>query len=494
MRNQSTNQRVSSLVQKVWSYAHVLRDEGLGYLEYTEQITYLLFLKLASQRGGPVTDIPTRYGWDNLLSISDNLQLKKRYEQALQNLSRKPGILGIIFAKPQSKIEDPAKLRHLMNMIDEVEWASLDVDIKGAVYESLLARNSDDIRSGAGQYFTPRPIVRAVIEVLRPEPGMVISDPASGTGGFLLAAYERLRSLVRSPREERFLRTRALVGTDIVSNVARLCMMNLYLHGVGIDPRRPPIKIEDSLASPPTTKVDMVATNPPFGKKSSITIVSGAPGIKRENLTYARSDLWATTSNKQLNFVQHVYAMLKDNGRAAIVVPDNVLFEGGAGEKIRRQLLKSADVHTLVRLPTGIWYSTGVKANVLFFDKKCSLDNKLWVYDLRTNKNFTLRNNPILSKHLDDFIECYNPDDRSKRVETDRFKSFSHESILASERANLDLIWLTDDLYKERTSLPSHEELAAEVIDLLKEAMSEFETAVGWSHKRKNVRRKRGRQ
>jgi type I restriction enzyme M protein len=491
MKEQSTNQRVSSLVQKVWSYAHILRDEGLGYLEYTEQITYLLFLKLASHRGGAGTDIPTRYSWNNLLSISDNHQLKKRYEQALQNLSRKPGILGIIFAKPQSKIDDPTRLRHLMNLIDEVEWSSLDVDIKGAVYESMLARNSEDIRSGAGQYFTPRPIVRAVIEVLRPEPGMTICDPASGTGGFLLAAYERLRSLVRSPAEERFLRTRALVGTDIVSNVARLCMMNLYLHGVGIDPRHPPIKIEDSLASPPSIQVDMVATNPPFGKKSSITIVSDGLGVKRDNIAYSRTDLWATTSNKQLNFVQHVYAMLKENGRAAIVVPDNVLFEGGAGEKIRRQLLKLADVHTLLRLPTGIWYSAGVKANVLFFDKKRSFDNKLWVYDLRTNKSFTLRNNPILPKDLEDFIKCHKPDDRSTRVETKRFKCFSHESILASERANMDLIWLTDDLYKEREVLPSHEKLAAEVIALLKEAVSEFETAVGWSDKPKSVRRKR---
>ncbi len=474
------SQTASAIVHKVWNYAHVLRDDGLGFMEYTEQITYLLFLKLAwEQRGSDKScEIPSRYNWKVLRSIPDNKALKTRYEQALQNLSKKRGLLALIFAKPQSKIEDPAKLRHLINMIDEEDWASLDMDVKGEIYESLLARNSEDVRGGAGQYFTARPLIRAVVDVMRPLPGMVISDPASGSGGFLLAAYERLRNLVKSHAEEKFLRTQALRGTDIVTNVARLCAMNLYLHGIGNDPDYPPITIADSLKHEPEEKVDMVLTNPPFGKKSSITVFSGGRKFDKGDIAYARSDFWATTSNKQLNFVQHVYSMLKDGGRAAMVVPDNVLFESGAGEKIRRELFTRGDVHTLLRLPTGIWYSPGVKANVIFFDKKPSAKKELWVYDLRTNKNFTLRHNPILSESLKDFIECYSPDDRRKRKESKRFKRYSHADILVSDKASLDLLWLSDDSYSDRKKLPPHDVLAAEVIALLKEAVSEFEAAV----------------
>ena len=474
------SQTALAIVQKVWNYANVLRDDGLGFLEYTEQITYLLFLKLAwEQRGANrAHEISARYNWDKLRSIPDNRELITSYEKILKSLSKQPGLLGLIFTKPQSKINDPAKLRHLINMIDEEDWSSLDMDVKGEIYESLLARNSEDVRGGAGQYFTPRPVIRAIIEAMQPLPGMVISDPACGTGGFLLAAYEWLKNIVRGSAEEKFLRTQALHGGDIVPNVARLCAMNLYLHGTGIDPDNPPIKIEDSISDEPEEQVDMVVTNPPFGKKSSITVVSDSRKIDKDDIGYARKDFWATTSNKQLNFVQHVYSMLKDGGRAAVVVPDNVLFEAGAGEKIRRELLTRGDVHTLLRLPTGIWYSPGVKANVLFFDKKPSTKKKLWIYDLRTNKNFTLRQNPITSEDLKDFVRCYNPDDRENRKESERLKCYSHAEILASNKANLDLVWLNDDSYNDPNKLPPHDVLAAEVIALLKEAVSEFESAV----------------
>jgi type I restriction enzyme M protein len=307
---------------------------------------------------------------------------------------------------------------------------------------------------------------------------MIIFDPASGTGGFLLAAYERLRNLVKGRSEKNFLQTRALRGVDIVPNVARLCAMNLYLRGIGTDPDNPPIKIQDSLAHQPKERVDMVVTNPPFGKKSSITVVSDGRKLDQDEIAYARSDFWATTRNKQLNFVQHVYSMLKNGGRAAMVVPDNVLFEGGAGEKIRRELLRLGDVHTLLRLPTGIWYSPGVKANVMFFDKKPSTKKELWVYDLRTNKNFTLRQNPITSEDLKDFVECCNPDHREQRKESERFKRYSHADILARDKVGLDLVWLSDDFYSDPNKLPPHDVLAAEVIALLKEAVSEFEAAV----------------
>ena len=473
------NVTASSLVQKVWSYAHVLRDDGLGFMEYTEQITYLLFLKLASEQTNSdlASKISDDYTWQALRSISDNELLESHYQKTLTALSKSPGLLGLIFVRPQSKINDPAKLRHLIKMIDEQQWSSLDVDVKGEVYESLLARNAEDVRGGAGQYFTSRPIVRAIVEVMRPQPGMVISDPASGTGGFLLAAYEWLKNKVKPGAEDAFLRTRALRGGDIVPNVARLCAMNLYLHGVGTDSNHPPITIGDSIAQEPNEKVDLVLTNPPFGKKSSITVVSGHGKVEKDDISYSRVTFWATTSNKQLNFVQHVYSMLKKNGRAAIVVPDNVLFESGAGEKIRRELLRHADVHTLLRLPTGIWYSTGVKANVLFFDKTSSAKRELWVYDLRTNKNFTLRQNPLTPAHLKDFVECFNPEHRSKRKEADRFKCYSYSEILSSEKASLDLVWLNNDSYNDLANLPPHQELATDVIDLLKDAISEFEAA-----------------
>jgi type I restriction enzyme M protein len=271
----------------------------------------------------------------------------------------------------------------LIQMIDSENWSRLDVDVKGEVYEGLLARNADDVRGGAGQYFTPRAVVRAIVEVMLPSPMMKIADPACGTGGFLLAAFEYLKSRTENPREATHLRTRSLHGADLVPNVARLCAMNLFLHGIGTDPKYPAISIGDSLEKR-AEPVDMVLTNPPFGKKSSFTIVGADGRTQTDKISYERSDFWATTSNKQLNFVQHVHSMLKDNGRAAVVVPDNVLFEGGAGETIRRELLSRCDVHTLLRLPTGIWYSAGVKANVLFFDKKLvtkrPATKEIWVY------------------------------------------------------------------------------------------------------------------
>lgn len=480
----------SALAQKVWNYANVLRDDGLGFIEYTEQITYLLFLKLAGEqrRNNRAHKISARYNWDKLRSIPDNRDLINNYEKILKSLSKEPGLLGLIFTKPQSKINDPAKLRHLINMIDEEDWSSLDFDVKGEIYESLLARNSEDVRGGAGQYFTPRPVIRAIVEVMRPLPGMVISDPACGTGGFLLAAYEKLKDIVKSRTEERFLRTKTFQGGDIVPNVARLCAMNLYLHGVGIDASNPPIKIGDSLSTTPLKHVDMVITNPPFGKKSSIMVVSDNRKIEKDDIGYARKDFWATTSNKQLNFVQHIYTMLKDGGRAAIVVPDNVLFEGGVGEKIRRELFARGDLHTLLRLPTGIWYSPGVKANVLFFDKAPSVRKELWIYDLRTGMNFTLRQNPIASKDLQDFIKQYNPTNREKRKESERFKRYSYAEILTNNKANLDLVWLNDSTYNDPDTLPSHDVLAAEVIASLKEAVSEFESALAIVNKAKKKR------
>lgn len=474
------SQTASALVQKVWNYAHVLKDDGLAFMDYTEQITYLLFLKMAwEQKHAIANDIPSRYTWGTLKGIKDNEKRLAQYHQGLRKLSEQTGLIRLIFTKPQSKINDPAKLHLLIKMIDSENWSGLDVDVKGEVYEGLLARNADDVRGGAGQYFTPRPVIRAIVQVMRPEPMMRIADPACGTGGFLLAAFEYLKARTSNAKEASFLRTRALHGTDLVPNVARLCAMNLFLRGIGTDPKYPlMISIGDSLESE-AEPVDMVLTNPPFGKKSSVTIIGEDGKTQTDKISYERKDFWATTSNKQLNFVQHVYSMLKDNGRAAVVVPDNVLFEGGAGEKIRRALLERCDVHTLLRLPTGIWYSSGVKANVLFFDKKQvtkpPATKDLWVYDLRSEKNFSLRQNPIAEDDLKDFIRCYRTDDMARRKESENFRRFRYSEILARDKANLDIQWRNETVELINGSSP--QKLMKEILADLEEAMNEFAAA-----------------
>ncbi|MFZ2656607.1 MAG: N-6 DNA methylase [Victivallales bacterium] len=363
-------------------------------------------------------------------------------------------------------------------MIDNEDWSALDVDVKGEIYEGLLAKNADDVRGGAGQYFTPRPVIRAIVEVMRPEPTMRISDPACGTGGFLLAAFDYLKKRTKNAKESAHLKERTLHGVDLVPNVARLCAMNLFLHGIGTDHKHPVISICDSLESK-AEPVDMVLTNPPFGKKSSFTIIGAGGKNMTDKISYERPDFWATTSNKQLNFVQHVYSMLKETGRAAVVVPDNVLFEGGAGEKIRRALLHRCDVHTLLRLPTGIWYSPGVKANVLFFDKKSNsntpVTKELWVYDLRSNHNFSLKSNPIAVGDLTDFIHCYNADERTQRKETTHFRRFKYSEIIARDKASLDIQWQQDKTNMVKASNP--QELMKEILQDLEEAMREFAAA-----------------
>jgi type I restriction enzyme M protein len=476
----SNQQTASALVQKVWNYAHVLKDDGLAFMDYTEQITFLLFLKMAHEREllGLGNVIPKKFNWAALKQQSGD-PLEVQYSKTLRELGKLPGLLGIIFAKAQNKITDPAKLERLISLMESENWAGLDMDVKGEIYEGLLARNAEDVRGGAGQYFTPRPIIRAIVQVMRPEPTMRIADPACGTGGFLLAAYEYL--VKSNPgldrKAQRFLNEEAIRGTDIVPSVTRLCAMNLYLHGMG-GTDKTIVETADSLARKPAP-VDMALTNPPFGKKSSITVINGEGKRETEKIYYERQDFWATTSNKQLNFVQNVYSMLRETGTAAVVVPDNVLFEAGAGEKIRRNLLERCEVHTLLRLPTGIWYSPGVKANVLFFDKKPAAKTpwtkELWVYDLRTNRNFTLRQNPIADADLKEFVQVYQTGNRAKkREESERFKCFAYADLMARDKANLDIFWLKDDTLADTENLPTPAILASEIIEDLEEALEEF--------------------
>ncbi|MBI2917763.1 MAG: SAM-dependent DNA methyltransferase [Chloroflexi bacterium] len=478
----------SAIGQKLWNYCNVLRDAGLSYGDYLEQLTYLIFLKMMHERTQPPftflpdyqpPHIPEGHDWPSLLA-RDGDELEAHYRRVLERLGREPGTLGVIFRKAQNKVQDPALLRRLIvDLIDRENWSELSADVKGDAYEALLERNAQDVKTGAGQYFTPRPLIQAMVDAMRPAPGMRICDPACGTGGFLLAAHDYIvkhhPQMDKGQRED--LKYRSLYGWEIVDSAARLCVMNLYLHGIGGDETL--IKVDDSLRAHPGRDFEMVLTNPPFGKKSSLTFVNGEGEQTRESLVVIRDDFWASTSNKQLNFLQHVRSILKQHGRAAIVVPDNVLFEGGAGEIIRRRLLHECEVHTLLRLPTGVFYAQGVKANVLFFDRKPASQTPwtktLWIYDLRTNKHFTLKTNPLTRADLDDFVAGYNPANRHERKETERFRAFSYDDLVKRDKVNLDIFWLRDDSGEDAAGLPAPDVLVQEIVEDLQAALEQFE-------------------
>ena len=426
--------------------------------------------------------IPKGFGWHALLKL-DGDELEIHYRHTLEELGKRSGMLGVIFRKAQNKIQDPAKLRRLIvDLIDKEQWSSLSADVKGDAYEGLLQKNAEDVKGGAGQYFTPRPLIAAMVDVIAPQPGQAICDPACGTGGFLLAAHDYLakhHALDRAQKKK--LKSGTFFGIELVDSVTRLCAMNLLLHGIG--GRRPeedlPVVTKDALAGK-HGEYEIVLANPPFGKKSSVTIVNEAGESSKESLIINRDDFWASTSNKQLNFLQHIFTILKQHGRAAVVLPDNVLFEGGAGETIRRELLKQADVHTLLRLPTGIFYAQGVKANVLFFDRKPAQEKpwtqKLWIYDLRTNLHFTLKENTLKRSDLDDFVACYNPKNRHDRKESERFKSFTYEELTKRDKVNLDIFWLKDDALEESANLPAPEIIAQDITADLEAALEQFAT------------------
>jgi type I restriction enzyme M protein len=480
----------TALVQKVWNYAHVLRDQGVPYQSYISQISYLLFLKMDDERAELVTQgllaangspIPADCRWAALRDLQGE-ELTKRYSQILDKLSRQSGMIGTIFLKAQNEIQDPAKLKRLVGLIDGERWLEHGIDVKGSIYEGLLERNAQEVKSGAGQYFTPRALIDAMVTVVDPDPRETVHDPACGTGGFLLAAWEHIRKkpLARNAEIYHAMRSR-FSGVDIVPEVVRLCAMNLYLHDIaGSDS---PIEARDALLGAGGKTFDVVLTNPPFGKKQSYRIVRDDGEIDTERDDYDRQDFFVTTSNKQLNFLQHIMTILAEDGCAGVVLPDNVLFEGGAGETIRRRLLHNFDFHTLLRLPTGIFYKQGVKANVLFFDKKPVSEKantkELWIYDLRTNQRFTLKERPMVRADLDDFVACFAGGARAKRRESERFRRFSYGDLVGRDKVNLDIFWLKDDALDDPDLLPPPEEVAAEIVENLEAALERFRRVAG---------------
>ena len=480
----------ASIVTKVWSFCTVLKDDGVSYGDYLEQLTYLIFLKMADEYSQPPYNrkvgIPKAYDWNSLKS-KRGAELEVHYVTLLRELANKPGMLGTIFTKSQNKIQDPAKLSRLIELVNETKWVTMGADVKGDIYEGLLERNAEDTKSGAGQYFTPRALIKAMVECVRPEPSKTIADPAAGTGGFFLAAYDFLVSAHQMNQSQKaFLKRETFFGNEIVAGTRRLALLNMFLHNIGEIDGESMISPNDALVADSGKRFDYVLANPPFGKKSSMSFTNDEGEQEKDELTYNRQDFWATTSNKQLNFVQHIRTMLKTTGQAAIVVPDNVLFEGGAGETVRKKLLENTDLHTILRLPTGIFYANGVKANVLFFDNHAASKDpwtkEVWFYDYRTNVHHTQKKKPLRYEDLKEFIDCYNPLDRHKRKELwsekknpeGRWRKFSYEQIVARDKTSLDLFWLKDKNLADLDNLPEPEVLAEEIVQNIEAALNSF--------------------
>lgn len=492
----------SSIISKIWNLANVLRDDGVGYGDYLEQITYLLFLKMADELNKPPYNKDLHFpklknvegieiadseicNWETL-SNKLGAELESFYSQLLRSLSTEKGILGQIFTKSQNKIQDPAKLLKVINLIDKEDWSMMGTDIKGKIYEGLLEKNAEDTKSGAGQYFTPRALIKTMIACVQPKPMKTIVDPACGTGGFFLAAYDWIIENNKLNRQEKeFLKNYTFHGNEIVANTRRMCLMNMFLHNIGEIDGKGFINANDALIADDGNRYDYVLANPPFGKKSSMTFTNEQGDIVKEDLSYNRQDFWETTSNKQLNFLQHIKTQLKITGEAAVVLPDNILFEGGAGEEVRKQLLKTTELHTILRLPTGIFYAQGVKANVLFFKNKPASKKAwtkdIWFFDYRTNVHHTPKKSPMRQEHLKEFIGLYNGKNINKRKETwseenedGRWRKYTYDEIIARDKTSLDIFWLKDKSLADLDNLPDPDILANEIIENIESGLSSF--------------------
>jgi type I restriction enzyme M protein len=460
---------MSDIVQKLWGFCHTLRHDGVDYGDYIEQLTYLLFLKMADEKS---VAVPINCDWDSLEGLSGT-KLTDHYSEVLRKLRESEGLLGAIFTQATARFNNPVNLRRLIDMIDQEQWSSLDVDVKGAVFEGLLEKAASEGKKGAGQYFTPRPLIQSICRVMKPDPrgktGFTIDDPACGTGGFLVGSYEWLVQVskgVFDRSEASRIRTSTYHGQELVARPRRLALMNLYLHGV-----EPHIYLGDTVYEPDRgERYDVILTNPPFGTKGA-------------NQAPDREDFTIETSNKQLNFVQHVVNTLKPGGRAAMVLPDNCLFEGKAGE-VFEILMQDCNLHTVLRLPRGTFtpYSQGVKANVIFFQKGRPTE-EVWIFDGRSNvPGITKKDRPLTKEHFKEFEESYgkDPNGLSKRTdtgETGRFRKFNIAEIKKRDY-RLDVTWLRDESLDEDDELLEPQDLAAEGIAELEAVVNDLREIV----------------
>lgn len=485
------NKTMSDIVNKLWGFCHTLRHDGIDYGDYIEQLTYLLFLKMADERGIDLSRIEwtneqgrkivTDCSWQHLAEKSGG-SLLDHFTDVLRVLGRQSGLLGDIFAQSMPRFNNPVNLKRIITMIDEEDWSSMDVDVKGQAFEGLLERAASEGKKGAGQYFTPRPLIKSIVRVMKPDPrgkpDFKIADPACGSGGFLVAAYEWLMKAskgVLERNEVKRIKTQTYYGQDLVPRPRRLALMNLYLHSV-----EPHIYLGDTIYEPDRNdRFDVVLTNPPFGTKGA-------------NQAPEREDFTIETSNKQLNFVQHVVTTLKRGGRAAMVLPDNCLFEGKAGE-VFELLMQDCNLHTILRLPRGTFtpYSQGVKANVIFFQKGLVTEN-VWIFDARSNvPGITKKDRPLADKHFAEFEACYgdNPDGTSKRKNTSeegRFRRF-HISDIKERDYKLDITWLKDASLEDADELPEPQDLAAEAITELEAVVDDLREIVALVEKEEGI-------
>ena len=426
----------STLIKKVGDIANVLASAGVGFTDYLTQLTYILFLKMDDEREayGFESAIPEGYKWQDLLDLSGE-DLVEKYEEILEELAKKDGLIGTIFTKASNKIDRPVLLAKVIEMVASENWYMMEGDLKGAIYESILEKNGQDKKSGAGQYFTPRALIKAMVDVTDPKITETVADPACGTGGFLLAAYEHMKPQSKEIAKQKFLKEHAFFGADNTPLVVTLASMNLYLHDIGTETS--PIVCQDSLIDKSDKMFDVILANPPFGTRPQGSVE-----------VYANRPEFVKTSDNQVNFLQHIMSIVRTNGRVAVVLPDNVLTDGGATAKVREKLLKDFNLHTILRLPTGIFYANGVKTNVLFFEKGKSTED-IWVYDYRTGVKHTMATKPMTRANLDDFVACYCSGHMQDRVPTysadepnGRWRKFTKEEVYSRDLLKLDFKWM----------------------------------------------------
>ena len=426
----------ATLVKKVWDIANVLAAAGVGFTDYITQLTYILFLKMDAEKEelGLGSSIPEGYKWKDIAELNGD-DLIDKYEDVLKELSKDDGLIGTIFTKASNKINSPVHLAKVLQMVGNENWYMMEGDFKGAIYESILEKNGQDKKSGAGQYFTPRSLIKAMVEVTDPKITETVADPACGTGGFLLAAYEHMKPQSREIAKQNFLKNNALFGVDNTALVVTLASMNLYLHDIGTE--KSPIICQDSLLDTSEKMFDVILANPPFGTRpqGSVAVDSARPEFIK-------------TSDNQVNFLQHIMSIVKTGGRVAVVLPDNVLTDGNATAKVREKLLTDFNLHTILRLPTGIFYAGGVKTNVLFFEKG-SKTKDIWVYDYRTGVKHTMATKPMTRADLDDFVNCYCSGHLEDRKETyseknpnGRWRKYSEEEVYSRDQLKLDFKWM----------------------------------------------------